>query len=811
MAQPDAEGITQVKEAVKQCVTEDEFKDFDEVDFELLWREKYRSAATLKKASREQLTSVKLPGALVDYIKPSQGRRRKEPVARPAVKLDDNAETAYEKAEPLAPKTPANEALAKPMRDLTGPVVLETRLAGLAVAGVVPTGDPALPAPNAIYTGGAAAAAAEVGVCPAWTSRRECDGTYHLNHCKLHDPYFNHALASGDRGKLARLLQQHAGGKWPLTLRQLPASAPTLPFVGREAVLHALGKELTRGYRDITSGERERDASILMTLTDGPGSGKTRLLSEVMQYCDSEDDHNLQNKLKLGEAVHQVVQDDAALGLRLACASFHALPAHNFLQRYLTAGEQELFTLPNLLPILATAVRRRAADKAQLHAAAPESSKRTEQHVLLGILPDELQEVVDQMQQLDVARRVASDFKFVPFLLGAGTRVPQFDKFVPTMYNPIRLFIGPLTADEITGTLASALASHAWADLFDDAGSVREILRRAPTAVVLAELSGVPRLVQHVFQKAAGIRDNAVRVLGGVDSTIELLHLATAGMPLLPDYRLLAGPSLADCLHSSILYLDPAHATVVLRLPKLLLAQLYRMVNARTYEQLDWGTDLDKGEPLERLCWGIVALRCNLLYDMRMNEGTAEVSASEIFFGAFGHPDVVGLRVVLQQHVIMDRDTAGNLFVDSNGVVKYDAVRCLERQPAYDERAGHTIVWCDPAKGEGQTSCMCIDHRLTLPQPGRPKPAMFVQQIKGEEGAELGPQSLQNWHTKARQIFTSLAVDFEIIYVFISRAPLRADGLKYVLSTSDLLVVPRQTLGAYLPVIHDRLAIRSRA
>ncbi|CAL8463222.1 g2756 [Coccomyxa elongata] len=647
-----------------------------------------------------------------------------------------------------------------------------------------------------------------------------------------------------------------------------------------------------------------------------------RLLSEVMQYRDSEDDHNLQDKLKLGEAVHQVVQDglalcvyvdfikaqlsapdidlirpDAALGLRLACASFHALPAHNVLQRDLTAREQELFTLPNLLPILATAVRRHAADKAQLHAAAPESSKRTEQHVLLvtacvhgspcyesggdvvkvtlrtknnvmqGILPDELQAVMDQMQQMDIARGaavmkgramlsaigecvaagVASDFKFVPFLLGAGTRVPQFDKFVPTEYNPTRLFIGPLTADEITDTLASALASHAWADLFDGAGPVREILRGVPIAVVLAELSGVPRLVQwahgelasegvkddiaaafrgfetavavlvrrHVLRKAAGIRDNAVPLLGGVDSTIELLHLATAGMPLLPDYRLLAGagPSLADCLHSSILYLDPAHATVVLRLPKLLLAQIYSMVNVCTNEQLDWGADLDKGEPLERLCWGIVALRCNLPYDMRMNVmGTAEVAASEILFGAFGHPDVVGvLRVVLQQRVIMDRDTAGNLFVDSNGVVNYDAVRCLERQPAFDERAGHTIVWCDPAKGGGQTSCRCIDHRLTLPQPGRPKPAMFVQQIKGEEGAALGPQSLQNWHTKARQIFASLAEDFEIFYVFISCAPLRADGLKYVLSTSDLLVVPRQTLGAYLRVIYDRLAIRSRA
>ncbi len=73
MAKPSAEEVTQVKEAVKQCVTEAEYKDFDEDDFELLWREEYRSAAALKKASRKQLASTKLPGALVDYLKPSQG------------------------------------------------------------------------------------------------------------------------------------------------------------------------------------------------------------------------------------------------------------------------------------------------------------------------------------------------------------------------------------------------------------------------------------------------------------------------------------------------------------------------------------------------------------------------------------------------------------------------------------------------------------------------------------------------------------------------------------------------------------------
>lgn len=65
-----------------------------------------------------------------------------------------------------------------------------------------------------------------------------------------------------------------------------------------------------------------------------------------------------------------------------------------------------------------------------------------------------------------------------------------------------------------------------------------------------------------------------------------------------------AGRSLAECLHSGILYLDAASDTVVLRLPKLMLHQLYRIVDAPKYEQLDWGIEQDKGEALERLCWG---------------------------------------------------------------------------------------------------------------------------------------------------------------------------------------------------------------
>lgn len=84
----------------------------------------------------------------------------------------------------------------------------------------------------------------------------------------------------------------------------------------------------------------------------------------------------------------------------------------------------------------------------------------TENHVThaQGILPDHVHKVVKQMEDLGVARPaavmkgramlsaigecvvagVASDFKFVPFMLGSGTRLPQFDTFVPYGYNPTR-------------------------------------------------------------------------------------------------------------------------------------------------------------------------------------------------------------------------------------------------------------------------------------------------------------------------------------------------------------------------------------
>ncbi len=40
------------------------------------------------------------------------------------------------------------------------------------------------------------------GVCAAWASGRACGGNCERNHCELHSPDFDHALAAGDRYNL---------------------------------------------------------------------------------------------------------------------------------------------------------------------------------------------------------------------------------------------------------------------------------------------------------------------------------------------------------------------------------------------------------------------------------------------------------------------------------------------------------------------------------------------------------------------------------------------------------------------------------
>lgn len=41
--------------------------------------------------------------------------------------------------------------------------------------------------------------------------------------------------------------------------------------------------------------------------------------------------------------------------------------------------------------------------------------------------------------------------------------------------------------------------------------------------------------------QVSGLRQNVVELLGGADAIIEILHLATAGMPLPPAYQLFSG------------------------------------------------------------------------------------------------------------------------------------------------------------------------------------------------------------------------------------------------------------------------------
>ena len=73
MAAPYEADLARVREAVSQLVSEEQLQDFDNGDLSLLWSQKYRTEQALRASSREQLTAIGLPGALVDYLKPAAG------------------------------------------------------------------------------------------------------------------------------------------------------------------------------------------------------------------------------------------------------------------------------------------------------------------------------------------------------------------------------------------------------------------------------------------------------------------------------------------------------------------------------------------------------------------------------------------------------------------------------------------------------------------------------------------------------------------------------------------------------------------
>jgi hypothetical protein len=77
MASPSEEDLARVREAVGKVVSAEQLRDFDDGDVSLLWSQKYRTEQALRASSREQLTAIGLPGALVDYLKPAGEYRHK--------------------------------------------------------------------------------------------------------------------------------------------------------------------------------------------------------------------------------------------------------------------------------------------------------------------------------------------------------------------------------------------------------------------------------------------------------------------------------------------------------------------------------------------------------------------------------------------------------------------------------------------------------------------------------------------------------------------------------------------------------------
>ncbi len=72
----------------------------------------------------------------------------------------------------------------------------------------------------------------------------------------------------------------------------------------------------------------------------------------------------------------------------------------------------------------------------------------------------------------------------------------------------------------------------------------------------------------------------------------------------------------------------------------------------------------------------------------------------------------------------------------------------------------------------------------------------------------LSWQALEKWLILLEEPLKPLEKSFELIFVFLTKQLLGKEGWLYTASCKkNLLVVPRQTMSAYLPVIHDRLAV----
>ena len=68
-------------------------------------------------------------------------------------------------------------------------------------------------------------------------------------------------------------------------------------------------------------------------------------------------------------------------------------------------------------------------------------------------------------------------------------------------------------------------------------------------------------------------------------------------------------------------------------------------------------------------------------------------------------------------------------------------------------------------------------------------------------------QELHHWLLATRGTWQTCSNRFRVIYVLITTKKMVETGLRYTLDTNDLLVIPRQTLAAYIPAIADRLTL----
>ena len=71
----------------------------------------------------------------------------------------------------------------------------------------------------------------------------------------------------------------------------------------------------------------------------------------------------------------------------------------------------------------------------------------------------------------------------------------------------------------------------------------------------------------------------------------------------------------------------------------------------------------------------------------------------------------------------------------------------------------------------------------------------------------LSWQGLEQWLKPLEEALQPLEEEYEVVFVYLTKQLLGKEGWLYTAAKQNLLVVPRQTMPTYLPVIQDRLAV----